>query len=280
MFDFKSIALGDSRYNFHSHTQFCDGRATMAEFAEAVSKAGFRHWGFSPHSPVPIDSPCNMAEYDVPIYLAEVCRLNSLYESSDIEFYASMEIDYLGEHWGPANDYFQQLPLDYRIGSVHFVPAPDTGEPVDIDGRYESFLRKMHDYFHDDIHYVVNTFFDQSLAMVRAGGFDLIGHFDKIGHNASHFCPGIEDEPFYRRRLLELTDAIIASGVTVEINTKALAEHGRLFPSPSVWPILLKAGVPVVVNSDAHYPHLVNASRPEALAMLEKTAAEISTPTL
>lgn len=280
MFNFKSITLGDSRYNFHSHTQFCDGRATMAEFAEAVSKAGFRHWGFSPHSPVPIDSPCNMAEYDVPIYLAEVCRLNSLYESSDIEFYTSMEIDYLGEHWGPANDYFQQLPLDYRIGSVHFIPAPDTGEPVDIDGRYESFLRKMHDYFHDDIHYVVNTFFDQSLAMVRAGGFDLIGHFDKIGHNASHFCPGIEDEPFYRRRLLELTDAIIASGVTVEINTKALAEHGRLFPSSSVWPILLKAGVPVVVNSDAHYTHLVNASRPEALAMLEKTAAEISTPTL
>lgn len=280
MFDFKSITLGDSRYNFHSHTQFCDGRATMAEFAEAVSKAGFRHWGFSPHSPVPIDSPCNMAEYDVPIYLAEVCRLNSLYESSDIEFYTSMEIDYLGEHWGPANDYFQQLPLDYRIGSVHFIPAPDTGEPVDIDGRYESFLRKMHDYFHDDIHYVVNTFFDQSLAMVRAGGFDLIGHFDKIGHNASHFCPGIEDEPFYRRRLLELTDAIIASGVTVEINTKALAEHGRLFPSSSVWPILLKAGVPVVVNSDAHYTHLVNASRPEALSMLEKTAAEISTPTL
>ncbi len=280
MFDFKSITLGDSRYNFHSHTQFCDGRATMAEFAEAVSNAGFRHWGFSPHSPVPIDSPCNMAEYDVPIYLAEVCRLNSLYESSDIEFYTSMEIDYLGEHWGPANDYFQQLSLDYRIGSVHFIPSPDTGEPVDIDGRYESFLRKMHDYFHDDIHYVVNTFFDQSLAMVRAGGFDLIGHFDKIGHNASHFCPGIEDEPFYRRRLLELTDAIIASGVTVEINTKALAEHGRLFPSSSVWPILLKAGVPVVVNSDAHYTHLVNASRPEALAMLEKTAAEISTPTL
>ena len=280
MFDFKSITLGDSRYNFHSHTQFCDGRATMAEFAEAVSNAGFRHLGFSPHTPVPIDSPCNMAEYDVPIYLAEVCRLNSLYESSDIEFYTSMEIDYLGEHWGPANDYFQQLPLDYRIGSVHFIPSPDTGEPVDIDGRYESFLRKMHDYFHDDIHYVVNTFFDQSLAMVRAGGFDLIGHFDKIGHNASHFCPGIEDEPFYRRRLLELTDAIIASGVTVEINTKALAEHGRLFPSSSVWPILLKAGVPVVVNSDAHYTHLVNASRPEALAMLEKTAAEISTPTL
>ena len=116
--------------------------------------------------------------------------------------------------------------------------------------------------------------------MIEAGGFDLIGHFDKIGHNGSHFHPGLEDEPFYRRRLLELTDAIIASGVTVEINTKALAEHSRLFPSPSVWPILLKAGVPIVVNSDAHYPALINASRPEALAMLEKAAAETSISTL
>ena len=124
MFDFKSITLGDSRYNFHSHTQFCDGRATMAEFAEAVSKAGFRHWGFSPHSPVPIDSPCNMAEYDVPIYLAEVCRLNSLYESSDIEFYTSMEIDYLGEHWGPISSSFRLTTVsDPSISYPLRIPA-------------------------------------------------------------------------------------------------------------------------------------------------------------
>ena len=34
-----------------------------------------------------------------------------------------MEIDYLNDDWGPANDYFQSLPLDYRIGSVHFIPT-------------------------------------------------------------------------------------------------------------------------------------------------------------
>lgn len=59
--DFVSIIGSDMLYNFHSHTQFCDGRATMAEFAAEAVAQGFTHYGFSPHSPVPIQSPCNMS---------------------------------------------------------------------------------------------------------------------------------------------------------------------------------------------------------------------------
>lgn len=268
MIDFLRLTDGDHRYNFHGHTQFCDGRASMDEFAAAAVAAGFRHWGFSPHSPVPIESPCNMSAGDVDVYLNEVKRLNDLYATGPIRFYAGMEIDYLGADWGPTHPYFRELPLDYRIGSVHFVPDPDTGTPIDIDGRFESFRRKMHDYFHDDLDYVVNTFFDHSIAMVEAEGFDIIGHFDKIGHNGAHFRPGLESEPFYRRRLSQLIDAIIASGVTVEINTKAWSEHHRMFPAPENWATLIKARVPIIINSDAHYTDRIDASRPEAFGML------------
>ena len=114
--------LGSSRnYTFHSHTQFCDGHATMENFVEAAIRNGFSHYGFSPHSPVPIESPCNMSMESVPAYLAEFERLRNLY-GDRIRLYASMEIDWLGPQWGPSNDYFQALPLDYRIGSVHFIP--------------------------------------------------------------------------------------------------------------------------------------------------------------
>ncbi len=276
MIDFHQLTGGDTRYNFHSHTQFCDGRASMEQFAAAASDAGFRHWGFSPHSPVPIESSCNMSAADVEVYLNEVKRLNDVYAHEPIHFYAGMEIDYLSSDWGLAIPYFRELPLDYRIGSVHFVPDPDTGEPVDIDGRFESFRRKMHDHFHDDLDYVVNTFFDHSIAMVEAGGFDIIGHFDKIGHNGAHFRPGLEDEPFYRRRLSQLTDAIIASGVTVEINTKAWAEHHRMFPAPENWATLIKARVPIIINSDAHYTDRIDASRPEAFRMLGELSAKLN----
>lgn len=266
MIDFSKIS-SDRPYNFHSHTQFCDGKAPMEQFAAEAVARGFSHYGFSPHSPVPIESPCNMKRDQVPLFLDEVMRLKALYAGSGTEFYAAMEIDYLGDGWGPAHPYFAALPLDYRIGSVHFIPDQQ-GRLVDIDGRYENFRRKMTEHFHDDIRYVVDTFYDQSLAMVRAGGFDIIGHLDKVGHNASHYRSGIEDEPWYQVRVNELIDAVIASGLTVEINTKAWAEHGRMFPAPRHWQRLRRAGVTLIVNSDAHVPALIDASRQVALEML------------
>lgn len=265
--DFKQLDLKNRRYNFHSHTQFCDGHAPMEAFAAAASAAGFSHYGFSPHSPVPIESPCNMSHDDVGAYLSEVDRLKGLY-GSGTQFYASMEIDFLGPQWGPSSAYFDSLPLDYRIGSVHFIPSQD-GELVDIDGRFESFRRKMSRNFRNDIRYVVNTFFDQSLEMLSRGGLDIIGHYDKVSHNASHFHPGLEQEGWYVDRLNGLTDEIIKSGVAVEINTKQWTDHHRMFPAIVMWRRLIDSGVTILVNSDAHYPELIDASRKLAFLMLD-----------
>lgn len=252
-------------YTLHSHTQFCDGHASMADFAAEAARCGFEVYGFTPHSPVPINSPCNMSMEDVPVYLAEVKRLQKLYP--DVKFLAGMEVDYLGDDWGPHTPYFHSLGLDYIIGSVHFIPTQD-GEMIDIDGSAERFNRNMAQHFHDDIRYVVETFFEQSLRMVRSGGFDIIGHFDKIKHNAGHYCPGVESQPWYCDGVEALIESIIDAGVIVEINTKAWREHTQLFPAQCHWRRLLDAGVTIVVNSDAHDPRLIDASRAPVLRAL------------
>lgn len=265
-FDLDSI-LSTSRYNLHSHTQFCDGRGTMDQFARAAADAGILHYGFTPHSPVPFDTPCNMKADDVPAYLAEVERIRKKYDT--VQFYAGMEIDYLGPDWGPAHPYFAGLDLDYSIGSVHFLPAKsDPSRFIDVDGRPERFVQYMHEYFDDDIEYVVEEFYRRSSAMVRAGGFDILGHLDKIGANASYYLPGIERRRRYLDALNALVDDVIASGVCVEINTKSLAQTGRLFPRETVVARLYRAHVPLLVNSDTHYPDLINAGRPYALSLL------------
>lgn len=270
--NFKEIIASTDRYNFHSHTQFCDGHAPMADFAANAVATGFRHYGFSPHSPIPFDSPCNMSLADVPAYLAEVQRLRKLHEGQ-ISLYAAMEVDYLGDEWGPANGYFRSLPLDYTIGSVHFLPAD--GGYVDIDGRFERFRLNMERYFHNDIRHVVRLFYSQSIKMVEAGGFDIMGHLDKIGHNASHFHPGIEDEAWYRALADDLADCIIARGLTVELNTKAYADHNRrIFPSRRLLKRLLDAGVTILVNSDAHRPALIDASRAEAFDIISQLVSQ------
>lgn len=267
MIDFSAIISTTDRYNFHSHTQYCDGRASMEEMVKAAIDDGFEHWGFSPHSPVPIESPCNMSHDSVKSYFDEVTRLKEVY-GDRISLYASMEIDYLGAEWGPSNPYFDTLPLDYRIGSVHFVPSADG--LVDVDGSEATFIKKMDRYFNNDIHYVVNSFYDESIKMVEAGGFDIIGHFDKIGRNAAAFKSGIESESWYIKRVNDLIDAIIEHGPAVEINTKAWNDVRRLFPRVEYLPRLFDAGITVLVNSDAHYPDKVDAGRATGLEVLNK----------
>lgn len=200
------------------------------------------------------------------IYIKEYNRLKEHYRHR-VNLYLAMEIDYLGPGWGPASDYFKTLPLDYRIGSVHFIPSAEG--MIDVDGRFESFKAKMQRYFSNDIRAVVESFYSQTNKMIDAGGFDIIGHFDKIGHNASHFSPGIEDTAWYRQLVNDTIDNIIAHNITVEINTKARADHNRFFPNEAYWKRLADAGVTIVVNSDVHFPNLINASRSEALSLLD-----------
>lgn len=260
--------IGNSRkYTFHSHTQFCDGHATMDDFAVAAVAVGFTHYGFSPHSPVPLNSPCNMSPESVADYLAEFRRIRDTY--TQVQFFAGMEIDYLGRMWGPSNEYFSNLPLDFRIGSVHFIPDRD-GKYVDIDGSAERFIANMSLHFHNDIRYVVETFYTAAAEMIEAGGFDILGHFDKVGQNATAYRPGIEDESWYQSLVSSLIDLIIERRPIVEINTKAKAAHGRIFPSERYLPRLVEAGVPLIVNSDAHSPALIDASRDYAFALLDK----------
>lgn len=267
--DFESIISQTRQYNFHSHTQFCDGHASMELMARAAVGAGMRHYGFSPHSPIPVSSPCNMLRADVDVYLAEVQRIKAMPELQSCRFYAAMEVDYLGDDWGPANEYFKSLPLDYIIGSVHFIPS-QSGEYVDIDGHFDSFAKRMKAYFRDDIDYVVDTFYRQSRAMVEAGGFDILGHFDKVGQNASYYAPGIEEGSHYRQCVESLIDMIIDRRCVIELNTKAREQHGRFFPGERYLPALAEAGITILVNSDAHQPDRIDASRGEAFNLLDR----------
>lgn len=133
--------------------------------------------------------------------------------------------------------------------------------------------KKMVKYFNNDIRYVVEIFYQQSCKMVEAGGFEIIGHLDKIGCNAGYYQPGIESESWYQALVNDLIDRVIDAGVVVEINTKAWQQHQRMYPHVEKWWRLIQSGVEIVVNSDAHVPALINAGREEAYEMLDRINA-------
>lgn len=265
--DIKRITGETDRYNFHSHTQYCDGQASMEQMAKAAFEAGFKHWGFTPHSPTPFHTHCNMLQSDIPAYIAEAKRLKELY-SGKMEIYTSLEIDYLSEQWSAKMPIFESLDLDYRLSSVHFVKSIDGEREADIACGPESFAQLMRTHYGNNLRYVVDEYFFRSKEMIQTGGFDILGHMDKIGLNASYIKPGIEQEPWYQRYIDDMIDLITATGIMVEVNTKAYQRYNWLSPGVATCKRLKSAGVTLVVNSDAHFPELVNAGREEALRLI------------
>ena len=171
-----------NRTNYHSHCDFCDGKAPMEEYIKAAIGAGFSAYGVSSHAPLPFVMNYTMRREDVPAYLEEVKRLRDLYREH-LEVYAGMEIDYLKGQISPADAYFQELPLDYRIGSVHLLYTDD-GNIIDTDTSGEKFAFLLRHHFKGDLRYMVGAYFRAMMDMVDAGGFDFVGHADKICLNA------------------------------------------------------------------------------------------------
>ncbi|MDE5712485.1 MAG: PHP domain-containing protein [Muribaculaceae bacterium] len=266
--DIKDIIISTEKYNLHSHSQFCDGRDSMEDIAAAASREGMEYFAFTPHSPVPLKSPCNMSASRMDEYLAECGRLKDFY-AGNMGVLVSQEIDYLGDSWGPHVDYFQKLPLDFRLGSVHFVPNQE-GVLLDCDGRFERFAEYLKDGFSNDLRYVTEKYFEQVLKMLERGGFDLLGHFDKIAGNASLADPEIESYGWYEALVDDVVSHASGAGVVVEINTKAFEDKGRFYPAERWWGKIIDAGLPVAVDSDVHYASKVSSGRAEALERLRK----------
>ena len=252
--------------NYHSHSEFCDGRASMSQIAASAYAAGFKVWGTSPHSPVCCDSGANMKETSVVPYLMESERLKKEYRGR-MRILAGMEIDYISGEFGPHTDYFRSLPLDYRIGSVHFVRTKD-GRPVDVDGPAERFMRFLASEYDNDLKYVVDTYFAMQIEMLESGGFDIIGHLDKIGDNGSVAQPDLEDQPWYAELVEKVIAKAVEKGVIIEINTKKYPSGKRFFPAERWWPLLLKYKARLVLSTDAHYPEKVAAGYQEAYSRL------------
>ena len=247
---------------YHSHCTFCDGKAPAEEFVKAAIEAGFHSYGVSSHSPLPFDTRWSLSKGDVEAYLQEMERLKKQY-AGHIELYV-----------GFANDYFQRMPLDYRIGSVHLVTNGETGEMMDMDGSFDDFRENFRNVYHDDLKHLVRDYFRSSARMVELGGFDFVAHLDKISMNGSLVEPMLTEQAWYNELLREYLQLIAEKGVMVEVNTKAYTKKGLMFPNVKYFKWLKELNIPVMVNSDAHLPQLVNDNRELAFRLLRDAGVQ------
>lgn len=253
--------------NYHSHCSFCDGRAPLEEFVKEAIRQGFYSYGVSSHAPLPFPTQWTMEWGQMEAYLDEFKNLRQKY-ADEIELYVGLEIDYLNEESNPSVARFTELPLDYRIGSVHLL-YDAAGEVVDIDCSPAVFKERVDRHFNGDVLRVVRMYFDRLFRMVELGGFDILGHADKMHYNASYYHPGLLDEPWYEALMKDYFSLVASRGYLVEINTKAYDSLGTFYPNSRYWELMKEYQIKVLVNSDAHYPERINAGRMEALRLLQ-----------
>lgn len=239
--------------NYHSHSTFCDGRSSMEEFVKFAIAKGLKKYGFSSHAPLPFDTHWNMKLDDFADYQAEFYRLREKY-ASDIELYIGLEIDYINNFFKARNDLYATSHFDYLIGSIHFMDQLPNGKYWCVDGPFDDFNAGLQTLFSGDIRQATERFFEISKLMIRNDGFNIVGHVDKIALNGVGYAGFDITAAWYKNQMGEVLQLIKDKGLILEINTKSLTDKGITYPDMQFFPLINELQIPVVVNSDCHYP--------------------------
>lgn len=253
--------------NYHCHTQYCDGASSAEEMVLAAIKAGFPALGFSSHAPVPFETVWTMPMHKREEYTAEVLRLKEKY-SDDIQIYRGLEVDYIKDEISVKSDHIQAFNSDYLIGSIHFMgQLMVDGERWTIDNTPQEFKIGLDQLYGGDIKRLVGDFVDQSVAMMELGGFDILGHIDKVYQQGCEYF-SLEDK-WYRHAIISLLEVAKNKDYIVEINTKHHHVMGFFFPHQDFIYELKRLNIPVQVNSDCHQKEMMTAAYPLAYEKLK-----------
>ncbi len=246
------------RTNFHTHSNYCDGKASLREMVDFAVAHGFTVLGFSGHCPLPFENTFSITDYEG--YCNEVRALKEEYKGR-IDISLGLEIDYIPGMLEDFTPLIEKGGLEYTIGSVHLIP-PQGVVPKDgndlwmIDGsRYETYDEGLMKHYGGDIRSGVRAYFHQQNEMLVRNRPTIVGHPDKIAmHNRSRYFK--EDESWYEELALETMSLIHELDLICEVNTRGIykGRHPDFYPSRRLLKAMKQWRIPVLVGTDAHAP--------------------------
>ena len=241
------------RIDLHNHTPRCNHAVgTMNEYIEQAIQKGIDIFGFSDHAPMSFDPKYRMSLNEADEYEKEVKELADKYKDQ-INILLGYEVDFLPNY---LEERILQAPVDYLIGSVHFIPK---------DSNLWGFDNPefIGEYKNADIDKIWQDYFDAIEAMAKSGLFQIVGHLDLI--KVFNFKPK-KDVRLIAQKALE---AIKKSSMAIEISSAGLRKPvGEPYPSKELLEVAYELDIPITLASDAHAPQQVgqNMSSIETLA--------------
>lgn len=249
------------KFNYHTHSTYCDGKNTLREMVDAALEKGFNTIGFSGHSYTHFDEEVSMSVEDTGKYEAELDSLKAEY-ADRIKILAGIEQDYFSE--------MTTENYDYVIGSVHYTYKD--GKYLSVDETPELFEMAVRDYYGNDVYGFIEDYYRLVADVVRKTDADIIGHFDlitKFNEGEKYFS---ENHPRYVAAVDKALDKLIPTGKLFEINTGAMSRGYKTAPYPAK-DIIMKiaeAGGRFIISSDSHSADTIDAGFDEVIKLLEK----------
>ncbi len=234
--------------DYHMHSILSDGKDSYEEMIQQAILKGLNEIGFSDHICLkPVDWAMRIE--DIPVMTRQIQDLKSKYKDQ-IQIRYGVEVDYLPGYEDEIREIIENIPVDYVIGSVHFIGDWNFDTDESLYGKWTN--DKLYEkYFH-----LIKKAAQSDL-------FDIIGHIDII--KKFRIYPETNQD-----KLFEETVKIIKDhNLVVELNTGGLDRPCHEFtPSPRILELCYRHHVPVTLSSDAHRAVQIARHYNEATALL------------
>ncbi|EFM11112.1 histidinol phosphate phosphatase HisJ family [Paenibacillus curdlanolyticus YK9] len=231
-------------FDLHTHHARCGHAAgTLEDYVQEAIRKGLPVLGISDHSPYFFsreDHPypqLAMAITEFDAYIEEAVRLKRAYEER-IELLIGVESDIFSDQIDLYGRKYVQYPIDYVIGSIHFLSSAAIMESLDFNTAAE-----------EQQQFAVQRYVEAMVLGIESQWVQIVGHLDGFKRGYSGFRNLLS--PYIDGILKRMADR----GVAMEINTNGMQHACReWYPSNDVIERALFHGVQITFGSDAHHP--------------------------
>ncbi len=236
--------------DYHTHTNFSDGISPHYSYLSQAHYSCIDELGFSDHFSI-LDSHWSVRNDEI-IEMHERIEAIKHMENLPVQVRFGAEIDYIPGKEKKIRQLIRTLPLDYVIGSIHFLGSWnfDT-DPMSFEGRNI-----------DDLY---DIYFTTVRKAILSGLYDIIGHIDlikKFGHYPS------TDPSHWHKKIIR---SLKQMNSVVEVNTNGLNKPCReMYPEEKFLEACFHANIPVTLGSDAHQANQIGQYFPKAKEILKR----------
>ena len=241
--------------DYHIHTYLCGhAEGQPDDYIRQAIKENILDIGFADHAPLPsgLREGITMTPENTEVYIKTIEEIREIYKDK-ISIKIGFEVDY------PLHDsfdkrYYNDLRLDFLIGSIHYIGDWAFDHPANI-GEFDN----------RDINDVYDQYYKIIEEAAQYGYFDIIGHFDlvkKFGHRP---------KKDFTKRIETIAHILSKNNIAVEVNTAGMRKPAEeVYPSDDIIDIFYRMDVALTLGSDSHKPEEVGYGFHQAIENLKR----------